>query len=146
MQQFTTDHEATAFLVGRIVEQARRDGVAFSQVEQKMLSFSETDSTLPDIAEVNGAFDREYNQAQYESKVARIIRQLRARMRQENAAELEIWNNAVEKLRQGDHYLLVMIDQAGGAKRPRGDLVRLILTGLGISAVLLVLAILMSRQ
>jgi hypothetical protein len=40
------------FLVGKINNEAQREGIALSEVERKMLYFSETYSALPDIAEL----------------------------------------------------------------------------------------------
>ncbi len=55
---FDTARDAKEFLVSRIVTEAQREGIPLSEVEREMLYFSETASTLPDIAEVNAAFDR----------------------------------------------------------------------------------------
>jgi hypothetical protein len=43
VQQFATSSEAKEFLVGKITEQARREGTILSDIERKMLYFSETD-------------------------------------------------------------------------------------------------------
>ena len=61
---FASGREAKEYLVGRIVDEARREGVPLSEIETKMMYFSETASTLPDILEVNEEFDRDYNQAE----------------------------------------------------------------------------------
>ena len=68
MQQFADAREAKEFLVERILSQAERDGVSLSEIERKMLYFSETAWTLPDIMEVNEEFDRRYDQDEYEQK------------------------------------------------------------------------------
>jgi hypothetical protein len=146
VQRFATVRDAKEFLVGRIADEAQRGGIALSEVERKMLYFSETGWTLPDIAEVNETFEREFDQRQYEHKIARLIRQLCARHRRDNADELGGWKEAVGRLREGDHYLLVMIEQAGTTGRPHGDLVRLIVTALVISGVLVAIAIFMANR
>ena len=69
VQTFATTRDAKEFLVSRIVAESQREGVPLSEVERKILYFSETAWTLPDIEEVNDAFDREYNQAEYERKI-----------------------------------------------------------------------------
>lgn len=46
---FTLDN-AIDFLVGRIAQRAEQEGVPLSEVERKMLYFSETAWTLPDMA------------------------------------------------------------------------------------------------
>ena len=104
-----------------------------------MLYFTETAWTLPDIANVNDAFDREYDQAEYERKIAGLIRNLSADARANNQGEFEAWKEAVRTLRKEDHYLLVMID-AKAPGRPRGDFLKLILCALGIVAVITAIA------
>jgi hypothetical protein len=51
--------EAKEFLASRIVEEAVRECTPLSEVERKMLYFSETDWTLPDIDTVSDLFDRD---------------------------------------------------------------------------------------
>jgi hypothetical protein len=109
---FATGRDAKEFLVGGIVAEAERLSVPLSEIEKKMLYFSEIAWTLPDIWEVNAAFDRDYDQAEYEQKIAKLIRSLRAEARKRNTRELAAWEEAVHVLRQEDHYLLVMIDVA----------------------------------
>jgi hypothetical protein len=65
MHRFSNDREALDFIASQIADQAQRDGVPLSEVERKMLYFSETASTLPDILEVSDEFDRDYDQAVY---------------------------------------------------------------------------------
>jgi len=66
---FASGREAKKYLVERIVEEARREDVPLSEIETKMLYFSETAWTLPDILEVNETFEREYDEVEYEQKV-----------------------------------------------------------------------------
>ena len=120
---FTSARDAKEFLVARIVEESEREGISLSEIERKMLYFSETGWTLPDIWEVNEAFDREYNMAEYEEKIARLIRGLRAFARQRNTEDLESWEAAVRLLRNEDHYLLVMVDM-GASSSSMGWLMR----------------------
>jgi hypothetical protein len=54
--RFGSAREAKEFLVSKIIEQAQREGVPVSEVERKMLYFTETAWTLPDMMEVNDAF------------------------------------------------------------------------------------------
>ena len=81
MSRFADAHEAKEFLVARIVGEAQRERVPLSEVERKMLYFSETDWTMPDIAQVGDQFEREYNREEYEKKITRLIRNARKRAR-----------------------------------------------------------------
>ena len=113
MQTFTSSREAKEFLVGSIVAEAQREGVPLSEVERKMLYFSETAWTLPDITQVNEAFDREYDQDEYEQKIASLSRNFCADARKNNSNDLDAWNEAVQRLSSEDHYILVLIDAEG---------------------------------
>jgi hypothetical protein len=113
MSRFTSPQEAKEFLVAQVVLQAQRDGVSLTEVERKMLYFSETDWTLPDIAEVNEEFECEYDQDEYEKKIGRVISDALKQARKEGKESGDNWSDAIRLLRKGDHYLLVMMDDAG---------------------------------
>jgi hypothetical protein len=126
-------------LVARIVEEANREGVPLSEVERKMLYFSETGWTLPNMKEVNEEFDRKYDQDDYERKIAGLIGNFEKRTRAENKQEWDTWTSAVRTFREEDHYLLVMMDLPAGASgvRPPASILKLILTAVVVSAILL---------
>jgi hypothetical protein len=113
MSHFADAREAKEFLVSRILAEAEREKVPLSEIERKMLYFSETGWTLPDIMEVNEQFDREYDQAKYEKKIAHLIRNESKRLRKESPQEFASWMGAIRRLKKEDHYILVMVDKAG---------------------------------
>jgi hypothetical protein len=113
MHRFSNAHEAKEFLISRIVAEAQRENVPLSEIERKMLYFSETAWTLPDMMEVNDEFDREYDQAEYEKKISHLIRNETKRLHKENPEEFASWISAARKLKKEDHYISVMIDGAG---------------------------------
>jgi hypothetical protein len=139
VQTFADGRDAKEFIVGRILQEAQREKIPLSEVERKMLYFSETAWTLPDIANVNDAFDREYDQAEYEQKIAGLIRNLTVAARARNQGEFEAWTEAIRTLRKEDHYLLVMI-AAGGSVRPRWDFLKLVATALVLVGALVAVA------
>jgi len=108
VKEFTTIKEAKDFLAERIATEAENEGVELSEVERKMLYFSETDWTLPDIRKVSAAFDRDYDENEYEQKIAGLVRKIEARNHSENPNEQEAWDEALLKLCEGDHYLTVL--------------------------------------
>lgn len=120
-------------------------GVSLSEVERKMLYFSETASSLPDIAEVNDAFDREYDQAKYEQKIASLIRTLHANNRADNQDEFDAWTEALRTLRQEDHYLLVLIHEAG-VSVPAGRFLKLCVIAVAITFAVMVVAAMAMRR
>jgi hypothetical protein len=133
VQQFTTVHEAKEYLIGRILEQASKDGVSLTDIERKMLYFSESGWTLPDMMAVSSEFDRNCSQDEYEKKIAEIVQHIHKGNEGDSG-----WNNAVNTLRSEDHYLLVLIGRAPSrpAPRPPGDIPRLILAACLVVAVL----------
>ena len=112
MQDFTTVRDAKEFLISRIVTEAQREGVPLSEIERKMLYFSETEVTLPDAMDVSDTFDRDYDEAEYEKKIGLLVRNFCADSRKNNRDDFRTWTEAVRILRREDHYLLVLIDAA----------------------------------
>lgn len=89
MSRFASGRDAKEFLVARIVVEAQREGVSLAEIERKMLYFSETDWTLPDIDKVSEAFEREYDNDEYEKKIRSLIHNARVRARKEDEPEFE---------------------------------------------------------
>jgi hypothetical protein len=159
MNPFRTERDAKEMLIDQIVAEAERVDVPLSELEVKMLYFTETGGTLPDMIEVNAAFERAYDNDAYEEKIAGLVRSMYARG-DRSEQEIEAWNDAVVRLSGGDHYLNLLIDGAspsitqfpsslgrlgkwlptfdGPGKREPGDRMRLILVGLGFAAVLMI--------
>jgi hypothetical protein len=140
MKAFHSGREAKEFLISQIVEEAQRENVPLSEVERKMLYFTESGWTLPDIMKVNEDFDREYDQDEYEHKIAKVVTSADKRIRKGIRDDYDKWWAAIRFLEREDHYILVMIRLAG--LRPRGDQLRLLATGLGIVTVILIATLL----
>lgn len=132
MNCFGAVGDAKEYLIHRILAQADRDGIALSDVERKMLYFSETGSTLPNMMAISREFDEGYDQDEYEKKIAEVIRRTRG---QPN--ESDKWDDAVQVLRGEDHYLLVLIEcpSASPAKLSRREIAGVILGGAVVVAV-----------
>lgn len=135
MSGFGNAREAKEFLISRIVAEALREDAPLSEVERKMLYFTESGWTLPDISSVSEDFDRDYDQNEYEKKIAKLIRKAAKHDRKESHDEYEAWWDAIRFLKKEDHYILVMIRIAG--LRPAGDQLKLFATGLAIVICLL---------
>ena len=109
MQKFATVRDAKEFVIAKIISTAQNQGVPLSEVERKMLYFSETGWTLPDMAETNDAFDRDYDQSTYERKIGTLARRFCTEARDTNRDDLDSWKEAVQTISTEDHYLLVLI-------------------------------------
>jgi len=92
---FHSAREAKEFLISKIVEEAIREGTVLSEIERKMLYFSETDWTLPDVSAVSDEFDRGYDQGEFESKIAGLVRHAYNNILQDYGDEYDKWWSAV---------------------------------------------------
>ena len=118
--RFATAREAKEFLIEWIDSEARRVGAPLSEVERKMLYSSKKGWTLPDIADVQDAFERYHDPAEYEENMGKLIRGIRVSARNGAKEEYEAWTEAVRVLSREDHYLLELIAAAGGVRQRRG--------------------------
>ena len=167
MAKLGTVRAAKDYLAAQIVEEAKRRGVALTEIERKMLYFSESCWTLPDMMKVCEEFDRDYDQDEYEAKIAGLVRGIEAHDETRSEEEKEDWYEAVLKLCEGDHYLLTLIDGGNSenkgipsfsgtlerwmptwderARREPGDRKRLVLLAVGLTIVILTVALIAVR-
>jgi hypothetical protein len=129
--RFHNVREAKEFLASEIVEEANREGAPLSEIEGKMLYFSEVGWTLPGMMQISDEFDRRYDQGDYEKKISQLIKNLDKRLRKETPAEYQDWRPAIKFLKWKDHYINVMIHQV--VVRPHGDRLKLWTTGLVVA-------------
>jgi hypothetical protein len=133
---FASSMEAKEFLVSRIVEEASRQHVRLSELERKMLYFSERYPTLPDIMEVNEKFEAEYDSEEYEGKIKGLARKALRHDQKESPENVPLWREAIQMLNKEDHYILVMLDvPLSGSyflRRPPADFAKLAVTGLAV--------------
>ena len=119
---------AKEFLVARIVQEARRRRVRLSEVEQKMLYFSESYPTLPNMEAISERFNVECDDEKYETKIAKLSRSAFRQDCKEFPDMRRRWREAIKILKREDHYILVMLD----VPRSAGEVLRLTITAVGI--------------
>jgi hypothetical protein len=130
--------DAKQFLIGRVIEEAELEQVRLSEVESKMLYFTEVSPSLPDIYEVNAEFERNYDADEYEDKVAGLLKSARDRDGRTSPVREQEWKDALDTLRKEDHYILVMAAQAFGTGSNTGmgnrsrDILIYIAVGIGL--------------
>lgn len=120
--------EAKDFLVQHTVEQALLEGLSLSDLEKRMMYFTESGNAPGDPTELNEAFEAEYDTAPYEAKVSKLLHHAYARLKKENPESVRRWDESIRLLRRGDHYILVMWDQI--AERPPYDSLKLLGTAI----------------
>jgi hypothetical protein len=108
---FSSQREAKAFFVERIVAQAEAEGGHLSANERWMLGFSESD---PDFA-VDSArveqLEAEIPEKDYETKIAGLLQRAYQADAEADGGAPARFREASAALRQGDHYLLIMLDR-----------------------------------
>jgi len=128
--------EAKDFLVDQTAQQAAIDGVPFSDLEKRMMYFSESDPTGEDPIKLNSEFEEQYNSKEYEPKIARLLKQAYARLKNENSNEKEKWDDAFRELKKGDHYISVLWDIGPPSERTARDF--FIQIGIGVAIAFLI--------
>jgi hypothetical protein len=103
---------AKQFLISKVVEEAEFEHKSFSEVEKKMLYFTEVHPSLPDIYEANAEFERDYDSDEYEEKVAALLKSARNRDQKQSPVHGQQWKDAIDSLKNEDHYILVMVQCA----------------------------------
>ena len=126
--------EAKDFLVAQTAEQAALEGVPLSDLEKRMMYFTESGYVPEDPIKLNDEFEAEYDTPEYETKISRLLHHAYHRLRKENDEVRKNWDLAIKCLRRGDHYLLVMWDSAPSGEKPLGDFLKLLASSLGIIA------------
>jgi hypothetical protein len=131
---------AKQFLISKVLWEADSSHVQISEVERKMLYFTEVHPSLADIREVHAEFERDYDADEYENKVAQLLKNARARDTNISPSQEHDWNEALDALTKEDHYLLVMVGLAFGYGASSGNALRvrhlLIYISIGIALVL----------
>jgi hypothetical protein len=107
---FTDSMQAKRFLVSRIAEEAHLQHEDLSELEEKMLYFSETYPTLPDMMKVAEKFETEVDSEAYEEKISRLAKGAHRRDSKESPENILRWKEAIKILMAEDHYLMVMMD------------------------------------
>jgi hypothetical protein len=125
-----TVQEAKDFLVEQATQQASLDGVSLSDLEKRMMYFTESADATEDPLKLNDEFQAHYDTAEYEVKVSRLLHHAFFRVKKENPETARRWNEAVKALNKGDHYILVLLDQKLSGERPPYDNLKLLGTAL----------------
>lgn len=109
---FRTIRAAKDYLASKIADEAQRNGTPLTEVEMKMLYFTETGWTLPDMKQVSAEFDRDYDQNEFEQKIGELANRIQVRFAAQGQQDGERWGLALEKLSHGDHYISILVNGA----------------------------------
>ena len=70
---------AKRFLISKVIDEAAFEHISLTDIEKKMLQFSELHPSLPNLYEVNEEFERDYDADEYEDKAVRAGAQISRR-------------------------------------------------------------------
>lgn len=127
--------QAKDFLVQQTAEQAALESLSLSDIEKRMMYFTESDpSSCADPFELNDEFEEHCDTPEYEAKIGRLLRHSYNRLKLEDPERKRVWNQAVGELRKGDHYFLVLWDLRAPTEHSTRDSLKLVGIGLLIAA------------
>ena len=131
--------EAKDFLVDQTAQQAAIQGIALSDLEKRMMYFTEWDDSGGNPIELNEEFESQYDTPDYERKIAGLMRNAYKRIKDENPETKRLWDEAIKQLSRGDHYILVLWRTAPPSEHPIRDFA--IYVGIGILVVFVIFAV-----
>ena len=114
--QFLSEAPAKAFFISKILQQAEQEGILLPKAQIYMLSWSETDPSFVIDQELNEQFDKEITQAEFEKKIQMLIKQAYEKDVAKEKDMKKTYKEAYTALKKGDHFILIMIDDAIGTK------------------------------
>jgi hypothetical protein len=114
-----TQSEAKRFFSTKVIDRARTEGVALSEAERRMLYWSESDPEFKADPKLVEQLASEMSDEDYEAKIATLLQNSFAADSAADSRAREVWQQARSVLKQGDHYILIMIDRAVGTKLKR---------------------------
>jgi hypothetical protein len=133
--------QAKDFLVQQTTEQAALENIPLSDIEKKMMYFTESDATSCDNpVELNEEFEAQHDTAEYEAKISRLLHHARLRLKEEDPARARDWDRSIRTLRKGDHYILVLWDVKPPSEHPVRDSLKLLSLGMLVAMGVLVAA------
>jgi hypothetical protein len=137
--------EAKNFLVAQTAEQAALEGIPLSDLEKRMMYFTEIEEMAEDPIKLNEEFEAEYDSDEYEAKISKLLHHAYARIKKENPEAVRQWSAAILELGKRDHYILVLLNESSLmgstlAERPPHDSLKLFAAGLGVAALVVIAA------
>jgi hypothetical protein len=135
--------QAKHFLVQQTAEQAALENVPLTDLEKRMMYFTESDpASCENPIELNDEFEAQYDTEEYEAKISRLLHNAHKRLKDESAENLRNWKDAVDTLRKGDHYILILLDEKSESVQQGPRIGRAIAWGVGLGVALVILMML----
>jgi hypothetical protein len=91
-----------------------------------MMYFTESPDAVEDPVKLHEEFESQYDSDEYEKKVSLLLAHAYERIKNGNAQAVAEWDAAIDTLREGDHYLLLLWDRTATSSTPLGSILRLL--------------------
>jgi hypothetical protein len=101
--------QAIDFLVTQAAQQAALEGVPLSDLEKRMMYFTEGTDRVEDPVQLNAEFEADYDTTEYETKISKLLKHAHQRLTKEDSKLTLQWNEAVSCLERGDYYILILL-------------------------------------
>jgi len=95
---------AKDFLVEQTTQQASLERAPLSDLEKRMMYFTESSDAAEDPVKLNEEFESQRNSDEYEKKVSLLLADAYKRIKNGDAQAVAEWDAAIDTLREGDHY------------------------------------------
>src|SRR5208283_4458205 len=94
--------QAKDFLAQQAADQAALEKVPFSDLEKRMMYFTESDpSSCDNPIDLNADFEKQYDTKEYEPKISRLLHHSYKRLKNGDREKLRDWTEAIDTLRKG---------------------------------------------
>src|SRR5437588_5527216 len=106
-----TQSKAKRFFANKVIDRARTEAVALSGAERRMLYWSESDPEFKADPKLVEQLASEMSDEDYEAKIATLLQNAFAADSATDSRASEVRQQARSVLKQGDHYIRIMIDR-----------------------------------
>jgi hypothetical protein len=113
---FSSQFEGKKFFVDKVISQALKEGIALSEAEKYMLQWTEVEEGFLIDEKLNEKFREETTDEEYEKKIRFLLKRAYESDVAVNPRIKEMYHSAYDALRDGDHYILIMVKDALGRK------------------------------
>ena len=143
--------QAKDLVVEEAAKQAALENVPLSDIEKKMMYFTESDTvSCENPIQLNDELEAQYDTPEYEAyTMSRLLNHAYQRVKAEDPELPRSWDDAVRVLRKGDHYLLVLLSTGPSDHPTRDFIVQVgigVLIALGIFIVMVLCGTMRSRS
>jgi hypothetical protein len=97
-------------------------------------------------SELNDEFDAQYNTADYEIKIGRLLQHAYVRLNETEPETARRWDDSIAFLGKGHHYISILWDSKYPAERPPHDFLKLLGSAIVVFSVIMTIAAFSNRM